>query len=106
MAKEKLPVKEVRKSAPLTKKDVSYKSDMIGLPGTSFRKKVDASLKGKKVDSPAKMIKEKGSFEKEKMEKYASKSAMAKHEKKESKSFEKKENKAPVKKSPAKMKKC
>ena len=36
-------------------------------------------------------------------EKYASKAAMAKHEKKESKSFEKKEGK---KMPPAKMKKC
>jgi len=36
-------------------------------------------------------------------EKYASKAAMAKHEKKESKSMQKKEV---MKKSPAKMKKC
>jgi len=36
-------------------------------------------------------------------EKYASKAAMAKHEKKESKSMQKKEV---LKKSPAKMKKC
>lgn len=50
-----------------------------------------------------KKIVEKGSYEKGKVEKYASKSAMAKHEKKETKSFEKKENKKP---SPTKMKKC
>jgi hypothetical protein len=48
-----------KKSAPLTKKDVSYKSDMIGMPGSSTRKKVDKEMKGKKVDSPVKMVKEK-----------------------------------------------
>lgn len=50
-----------------------------------------------------KQIVEKGSYEKNKVEKYASKSAMVKHEKKESKSFEKKEEK---KMPPTKMKKC
>jgi hypothetical protein len=50
-----------------------------------------------------KKIVEKGSFEKGKVEKYASKAAMAKHEKKETKPFEKKEAK---KTPPAKMKKC
>ena len=50
-----------------------------------------------------KKVVEKGSYEKGKVEKYTSKSAMAKHEKKESKSFEKKENK---KTPPTKMKKC
>ena len=49
-----------------------------------------------------KKIVEKGSFEKGKVEKYASKSAMAKHEKKESKPFEKKESKKVI---PAKIKK-
>jgi hypothetical protein len=47
-----------------------------------------------------KKIVEKGSYEKGKVEKYASKSAMVKHEKKESKAFEKKESvkpKSPVK---------
>jgi hypothetical protein len=71
-----------------------------------------------------KKIVEKGSYEKGKVEKYASKSAMAKHEKKETKSFEKKEGikpKGPLKQSskavidskfrtksvvPTKMKKC
>lgn len=86
-------------------------SDMVGMPGTAFRKKVEAEIKGKPVEekrvvkksnSPIKMVTEKGSYEKGKVEKYASKSAMAKHEKKETKSFEKKEGK----KSPAKMKKC
>lgn len=37
-----------------------------------------------------KAVVEKGSYEKGKVEKYASKAAMAKHEKKENKSFEKK----------------
>lgn len=46
-----------KKSAPMTKKDVSYKSDMIGMPGSSTRKKVDKEMKGKKVDAPAKMVK-------------------------------------------------
>jgi len=50
-----------------------------------------------------KKIVEKGSYEKGKVEKYASKSTMMKHEKKETKSFEKKEGKKP---SPTKMKKC
>ena len=91
------------KKVSKTGKDVSYKSDMIGMPGSTTRKKVEADIKGKKVNSPAKMIKEKGSYEKGKVEKYASKSAMAKHEKKETKPFEKKEMK---KSPPAKMKKC
>ena len=55
------------------------------------------------MKSKTKKVVEKGSFEKGKQEVYASKSAMAKHEKKETKSFEKKENKKP---SPTKMKKC
>ena len=50
-----------------------------------------------------KKIVEKGSYDKGKVEKYASKSAMMKHEKKETKSYEKKENK---KMPPTKMKKC
>lgn len=50
-----------------------------------------------------KKIVEKGSYDKGKVEKYVSKSAMAKHEKKETKSYEKKEGKKP---SPTKMKKC
>lgn len=78
----------------------------------------------------SKKIVEKGSYEKGKVEKYASKSAMAKHEKKETKSFEKKEGVKPkspmkqttgkstvstprptgptkgVKEAPVKMKKC
>lgn len=55
------------------------------------------------MKSSGKKIVEKGSYEKGKVEKYASKSAMAKHEKKETKSFEKKEEK---KMPPTKMKKC
>jgi len=55
------------------------------------------------MKSKTKKVVEKGSFEKGKQEVYASKSAMAKHEKKENKSFEKKESKKP---SPTKMKKC
>jgi hypothetical protein len=55
------------------------------------------------MKKPAKKIVEKGSYEKGKVEKYASKAAMAKHEKKETKPFEKKESK---KMPPAKMKKC
>jgi hypothetical protein len=75
-------------------------SDMIGVPGTAYRKKVDADLKSKQTEvkkqtSPAKMITEKGSYEKGKVEKYASKAAMAKHEKKETKSFERKESAKP-----------
>ena len=50
-----------------------------------------------------KQIVEKGSYDKGKVEKYASKSAMIKHEKKENKSYEKKEEK---KMPPTKMKKC
>jgi len=42
-----------------------------------------------------KKITEKGSYENGKVETYASKSAMAKHEKKETKSFEKKESVKP-----------
>lgn len=105
-----------RKSAPLTKKDVSYKSDMIGMPGSSTRKKVEKEIKGKKVDSPAKMVKEKATGEI-----YKSKMAMKKHEKSESKATQKKEvKKSPMhqskvvldnimrgnKVSPTKMKKC
>ena len=70
------------------------------------------------MKKPAKKIVEKGSYEKGKEEKYASKAAMAKHEKKETKTFEKKEGikpKSPMKQTmtkgamkttPAKMKKC
>jgi len=50
-----------------------------------------------------KKIVEKGSYDKGKVEKYVSKSAMMKHEKKETKSYEKKEEK---KIPPTKMKKC
>lgn len=95
-----------RKSAPLTKKDVSYKSDMIGMPGSPTRKKVDKEMKGKKVDSPAKMVREKSTGET-----YSSKKAMVKHEKSESKAEMKKEYgkpKGPMQKKPSavKMKKC
>ena len=48
-----------KKKKPV-EKDVSYKSDMIGMPGSATRKKVEKDMKGKKVDSPAKMIKEYG----------------------------------------------
>jgi hypothetical protein len=57
----KSPFLQVKKKS--TEKDVSYKSDMIGMPGSSTRKKVDADIKGKKVNSPAKMIREKGTGE-------------------------------------------
>ena len=106
-----------KKSAPMTKKDVSYKSDMIGMPGSTTRKKVEKDIKGKKVDSPAKMVREKATGEK-----YSSKLAMKKHEKGESKATQKKEVKkgTPLhqskvvldsimrekKTSPNKMKKC
>jgi hypothetical protein len=50
-----------------------------------------------------KKIVEKGSYEKGKVEKYASKSAMAKHEKKESKAFEKKESIKPKGPAPKQM---
>lgn len=102
--------KEMPKTNSVKNKD-SQVSDMIGMPGTAFRRKVEAEIKGKPVEakvtikktvSPIKMITEKGSYEKGKVEKYASKKSMVKHEKKEGKSFEKKEEK----KSPAKMKKC
>jgi len=87
-----------KKKVPKTEKDVSYKSDMIGMPGSSTRKKVEADIKGKKVDSPAKMVREKATGET-----YSSKLAMKKHEKGESKTTQKKE----IKKSPpTKMKKC
>ena len=46
-----------KKSAPKTKKDVSYKSDMIGMPESPTRKKVERDIKGKKVDAPTKMVK-------------------------------------------------
>jgi hypothetical protein len=49
-----------KKKAPKTEKDVSYKSDMIGMPGSPTRKKVEKEMKGKKVDAPAKMKKEYG----------------------------------------------
>jgi len=55
------------------------------------------------MKSKTKKIVEKGSYDKGKVEKYVSKSAMAKHEKKETKSYEKKEEK---KMPPTKMKKC
>lgn len=111
-------------------------SDMIGLP-KEFIKQQEAIMreassgpryKIRKPNEPSspmkqKKIIEKGSFEKGKQEKYASKAAMAKHEKKESKPFEKKEGVKPkspmkqlaqhptkpsvtVKKVPVKMKKC
>ena len=40
-----------KKKKPV-EKDVSYKSDMIGMPGSATRKKVEKDMKGKKVDSP------------------------------------------------------
>jgi hypothetical protein len=40
-----------KKSKPV-EKDVSYKSTMIGMPGSATRKKVEKDMKGKKVDSP------------------------------------------------------
>jgi hypothetical protein len=108
----------MQKAKPTNKKD-HQTSDMIGMPGTAFRKKVEKEIKGKPVEekgkptktttsvkpksSPIKMITEKGSYEKGKVEKYSSKSAMVKHEKKESKPFEKSEGK---KSPPTKMKKC
>ena len=106
-------------------KDVSYKSDMIGMPGSPTRKKVEADIKGKKVDAPTKMIREKSTGET-----YSSKKAMKKHEKGESKAEMKKEYGKPkppikqtvgkgvttgpkptgptkgVKEAPVKMKKC
>ena len=89
----------LQKKAPKTEKDVSYKSTMIGMPGSPTRKKVEKEMKGKKVDSPAKMIKEKST-----KEAYPSKKAMMKHEKSESKAEMKKEYGKP--KPPTKMKKC
>jgi hypothetical protein len=41
-----------KKKSPKNEKDVSYKSDMIGMPGSATRKKVEKDIKGKKVDSP------------------------------------------------------
>jgi hypothetical protein len=41
-----------KKKVPKTEKDVSYRSDMIGMPGSATRKKVEKDIKGKKVDSP------------------------------------------------------
>ena len=106
------PLLQKSKAKPVVVKGKDAQvSDMIGMPGTAFRKKVEAEIKGKPIEakvtvkktvSPIKMVTEKGSYEKGKVEKYTSKKSMVKHEKKESKSFEKKE----VKKSPAKMKKC
>ena len=118
MIKSPLLQKSKSKIPPTKSKD-HQTSDMVGMPGTAFRRKVEAEIKGKPVEekrkpikstpssvktksSPIKMITEKGSYEKGKVEKYTSKSAMVKHEKKESKPFEKKENT----KSPVKMKKC
>lgn len=113
--------------APLTSKDQSWKSDMIGLPKLPTYKKenspkVVADYKGKSALQQRKSIVEKGSYEKGKVEKYPSKKAMVKHEKKETKTFEKKEGikpKSPMKQyksvidsmarpksSPTKMKKC
>jgi hypothetical protein len=113
-----------KKSKPV-EKDVSYKSTMIGMPGSATRKKVEKDMKGKKVDSPAKMVREKATGET-----YSSKSAMKKHEKGESKAEMKKEYGKPkspikqtmskgttstprptgptkgVKEAPVKMKKC
>ena len=43
-----------KKKKPV-EKDVSYKSTMIGMPGSATRKKVEKDMKGKKVDAPAKM---------------------------------------------------
>lgn len=102
----KVKVKVKTKPAPMTNKDVSYKSDMVGLPGTAFRKKVEKEIKGKKVESPAKMVKEKATGER-----YTSKAAMMKHEKSESKAEMTKEYgkpKGPMQKKPSamKMKKC
>ena len=104
--------KDMPKSTPVKSRDTQV-SDMVGMPGTAFRRKVEAEIKGKPVEakkpaSPLKMVTEKGSYEKGKVEKYASKSAMVKHEKKENKSFEKKEGIKPVKGKtpPTKMKKC
>jgi hypothetical protein len=98
------------------------KSDMIGMPGTEFRRKVDLEvknydLKNLKTKSPMKMITEKKTGEK-----YPSKVAKAKHEKTESKAEMKKEYgrvkspmkqttskpmaKETMKKTPVKMKKC
>ena len=92
LQKKNKPVKKVEK----VEKDVSYRSDMIGMPGSATRKKVDADIKGKKVDSPAKMVREKATGET-----YSSKKAMMKHEKSESKTEMKKEYGKP--KSPMKQ---
>jgi hypothetical protein len=99
-------------------KDVSYKSDMIGLPskvvkqqkttmketssGPRYEIKKNGSGVSSKKPTPLNMKKvvEKGTGEK-----YTSKSAMMKHEKSESKTEQKKEY-GKVKRSPAKMKKC
>jgi len=67
------------------------------------KKKTMASPALQIKPKPGKKIVEKGSYEKGKVETYPSKAAMAKHEKKETKTFEKKEAK---KMPPAKMKKC
>ena len=107
----------LQKNKKTNEKDVSYKSDMVGMPESATRKKVEKDIKGKKVDSPAKMVREKATGET-----YSSKLAMKKHEKGESKSMQKKEIKkgTPLhqakmvidskmrgtKTSPTKMKKC
>ena len=82
---------ELLKTGTITKSEEQMKKDR------------ENEIKGITPLTQKKKIVEKGSYEKGKVEKYASKSAMMKHEKKESKSFEKKENK---KMPPTKMKKC
>jgi hypothetical protein len=99
-------------------KDVSYKSDMVGLP-SKVVKEQKATMK-KASSGPRYEIKKNGSgvssktstplykkkiVEKATGEKYASKSAMMKHEKSESKTEQKKEY-GRVKRSPVKMKNC
>lgn len=81
--------------------ETNKRNVLKGASGPSYK-----TTKSGQTISPMKQKKsivEKGSYEKGKVEKYASKSAMVKHEKKETKSFEKKESK---KMPPAKMKKC
>lgn len=53
MRQVKSPLKQ--KAKPKQEKDVSYKSDMIGLPDSDFRKKVMSKMdKNKASDSKAK----------------------------------------------------
>jgi hypothetical protein len=89
------PLKQNKMKATAAKKENGY---MVKGSYPSQQKK-ESPMKQKTT----KKIVEKGSYENGKVEKYASKTAMMKHEKKETKPFEKKEMK---KSPPVKMKKC